>query len=81
MLKFLIILVLIVYVFFKTAGFVFRLVFGNLRNEGGNFQNSGQHYSKRAPGSNLNIDKVPHPVSKKKSTYKGGEYVDYEEVN
>lgn len=79
MLKFLIIMILIVYVFYKTAGFFFRLVFGPMRTGSGNFQQGQRNYSKKAPDSNLNIDNVPDK-SENKSGYKGGEYVDFEEV-
>ena len=78
MIKFLVILVLIIYVFYKTAGFLFRIVFGNLRSDPGSFQR--KQYSKKAPNSNLNIDKVPSPQSKSKPGYEGGEFVDFEEV-
>lgn len=80
MLKFLIILVLILYVFYKTAGFLFRLVFGNLRSDPGHFNNRNHQQSRKAPGTNLNIDKVPQGQAKKDGTFKGGEYVDFEEV-
>ena len=80
MLKILIILVLIIYVFYKTAGFLFRLVFGSLRQDPGRFQGEHKSYAKRAPGSNLNIDKVPDKNARRGGSYEGGEYVDYEEV-
>ncbi len=80
MLKFLLILVLIIYVFYKTAGFLFKMVFGGLRSDPGHFQNRSQQYSKKAPNSNLNIDKVPHDNSSQNPKYDGGEYVDYEEL-
>lgn len=81
LLKFLFILILAIYVFYRVAGFLFRLVFGSLRSDPGRFQNEYRQHKKRAPGSNLNIDQVPQPKSKSKKTgYDGGEYVDYEEV-
>jgi len=79
-LKFLFILILIIYVFYKTAGFLFRIVFGNLRSDPGSFQHRRQSYSKKAPDSNLSIDTIPQEKSNKNSGYKGGEYVDFEEV-
>jgi len=79
MLKVLIILVLVIYAFYKTAGFLFRLVFGPLRTDPGNFRRR-QQYSKKAPNSNLNIDKIPQNNTGKKAGYKGGDYVDFEEV-
>lgn len=79
MIKFLIVLVLIIYVFYKTVGFLFKIVFGNLRSDPGAF-NQRRQYTKKAPNSNLNIDKVPHPQTNNKDGYEGGEYVDFEEV-
>ena len=79
MIKFLLVLVLLIYVFYKTAGFLFRIVFGNLRSDPGGYQQRRQ-YTKKAPNSNLNIDNVPHPPTKDKPGYDGGEYVDFEEV-
>ncbi|GAB4234101.1 MAG: hypothetical protein Tsb0034_07620 [Ekhidna sp.] len=80
MLKFLIILILIIYVFYKTAGFLFRMVFGSMRNDPGQFRKENKNTSRRAPGSNLSIDNVPGKSKGKKSSYEGGEYVDFEEV-
>ena len=80
LIKFLLILILVIYAFYKVAGFLFKIVFGNLRNDPGQFSGRNQHYSKRAPGSNLNIDKIPTNRSSKGQSYNGGEYVDYEEV-
>ncbi len=80
MLKFLLILVLIIYVFYKTAGFLFRMVFGGLKSDPGQFQNQQRRYSKKAPNSNLNIDKVPNNSEKHNQNFDGGDYVDYEEV-
>ena len=80
MIKFLIILVLIIYVFYKTAGFLFKMVFGSLRSDPGQFQGRRRQSTRKAPGSNLNIDKVPRDQKSKKPGYDGGEYVDFEEV-
>lgn len=77
--KFLIILVLIVYVFYKIAGSLFKIVFGNFRNDPRDFQQRQQHSRKTAEG--LNIDKTPtHKQNSNTSGYKGGEYIDFEEV-
>ena len=35
--------------------------------------------NRRPPNSNVNVDGMP-PKDKKRSDFKGGEYVDYEEV-
>ena len=77
--KFLLILVLAIYTFYKVAGFLFRVVFGSLRSDPGSFRQE-RHSTKKAPNSNLNIDKVPHPQSGSNKSFDGGEYVDFEEV-
>ena len=79
LIKFLLILILAIYTFYKVAGFLFRIVFGNLKSDPGGFRQSRQS-TKKAPDSNLNIDKVPHPETGSKPGYQGGEYVDFEEV-
>jgi len=77
LLKVFFILILVIYVFYKTAGFLFRLVFGPLRTDPGSFR---RNQSRKAPDSNLNIDKIPHQNAGKNSGYSGGDYVDFEEV-
>ena len=65
--RFILILVLICYTLYK-LGF-FRGLFSGYA-----------HKDKQKPhDSNLNVDNVP-PKEKKKSDFKGGEYVDYEEI-
>lgn len=89
MLKFLIILVLIIYLLYRVGGFLFRLFFLNASEYQQQQQQqrrtgSYDHHSdkRKAPDSNLNIDYVPRDSKGKKiDGYKGGEYVDYEEVD
>ena len=72
MFRLLLILVLIFYVLYKLG--LFRVMVTNARDgyqEGGNS-------SRRPADGNVNIDSVPK--EKKKSTFKGGDYIDYEEV-
>ncbi len=77
MLKFLLIIVLVVYALFRIGTFLLKIFFGSL----GKQQYSQQRTSsRRAPGSNLNIDHVQKQKSKKEQDFSGGEYVDYEEV-
>jgi len=76
--KFLLILILIIYVFYKAAGFLFRLVFGGFRNDPGHFRSEN---TRRASNGNLRVDKIPHSKrDRSKNDFSGGEYVDYEEV-
>ncbi|WP_420317821.1 DUF4834 family protein [Ekhidna sp.] len=81
MLKIIIILILVGYVFYKVTSFIFTGLFSgfNRHQQFGNQTNYG-HRSRKAPDSNLNIDDIPNPRSKNDSDYKGGEYVDFEEV-
>jgi hypothetical protein len=97
MLKFLIIVILIGYLFYKVGGFIFRTIFSSVsqqyqeqqryyqRQNGTSF--NGQGSGRKAPNSNLNIDYVPreekNPGKKvdKNSEFRGGDYVDYEEVD
>jgi len=67
MLRYLLIFSLIFYVLYK-LGFFRSLSSGYSEKE-----------TKRPPNSNLNVDNVP-PKEKKKSDFKGGDYVDYEEI-
>lgn len=87
MLKFLIILALIIYIFYKVGGFLFRVFFLGASE----YEQQKRHQQRyrnqepphrRAPDSNLNIDYVPREKRKKNEEgYNGGEYVDYEEVD
>jgi len=68
MYRLLLIFALIFYVLYK-FGF-FRAISQEAR---------GQRTNSRPPGGNVNVDAVP-PKEKKPSGFKGGEYVDYEEI-
>lgn len=81
MLKFLIIIFLVGYVFYKVGGVLFRALTGTLG--GGqysreNFQGRSNQNAK-PKGGNVNIDYVPKDQQNKKD-FDGGEYVDYEEL-
>ncbi len=77
MLKFLLILILTVYIFVKVGGYLFRMFFIGASEA----QRHATEGRRKAPNSNLNIDYTPKSGSQKKEKgYKGGEYVDYEEV-
>jgi len=67
--RILIIIALVCYVFYKLG--IFRLLLGS---------SVRGHAQFRRPGDgNVHIDSIP-PDKQKKSEFKGGEYVDYEEV-
>lgn len=77
MLRFLLILALIGYVLYKLG--LFRpFTHPEVRSHGPN-----RNFNRKPPGGNVNIDSVPgedRKEGKKRSGYKGGEYVDYEEI-
>ena len=80
LLKIIIVLILVGYVFNKVAAFIFR---GSMKGYAGRDQFGGQQHTgknRRAPNSNLNIDNIPNKRTKKGAGFSGGEYVDYEEV-
>ncbi len=84
MLKFIIISILVIYLIFKLVGFAFRLMFGAAYEQQKRTQEAQrQQYTTRrkAPNSNLNIDKSPEKERNKSGNdFKGGDYVDYEEI-
>ena len=77
MIKILALLVLI-WVFFKAVGMIFRTVLGSSdQNRGGRYAGNPEQRGKKA--GDINVD---HNSTKKESKgYEGGEYVDYEEVD
>lgn len=80
MFKFLLILFLIGYLFFKIGGFLFRLFLGRTAKAAQERQYK-QNNKGRTTKEGLNIDHVPNQKRKRTGgNFKGGEYVDYEEV-
>ncbi|MCV9388255.1 DUF4834 family protein [Reichenbachiella ulvae] len=86
MLKFILIFFLFFWLVFKLGGFFVRLFLGKVANEarqqqGGQYQYQQQQKQQPRDG-NVNIDYVPKEKGKKndKTNFKGGDYVDYEEV-
>jgi len=79
--KILIILILIGYVFFRVTSFVFSALFGgfNRTQQFGRGQSPFTRSSRTSSDSNVSIDNVP-TKGKNNEGYRGGEYVDYEEV-
>jgi len=76
MFKILAIIVLFIFLF-RTVGFFLRLLLGGTFASKPNFQQSQRR--KRSDG-NLNVDYSPDK-DKKKGDFKGGEYVDYEDLD
>lgn len=79
MLKIFAILALL-YFFFRSVGHVVRLIFGGratprAQNTHGNQQRT------RTTREGLHVDSMPNNQKSKKADFKGGDYVDYEEVD
>ena len=77
MLKFLAILFIVGYVTFKLGGFLMKMLYGAMGQDPN--QRNFNSQSKRKPGSNVDVDYVPKKKGGK-TDFKGGEYVDYEDV-
>jgi hypothetical protein len=73
MFRILLIVILLFYLLYKLG--LFR-VFVSSVNDG--YREQGNS-NRRPPGSNVDIDETP-PEGKPKNKFKGGEYVDYEEI-
>ena len=80
MLKFLALILVFVLVL-RSIGFLVRLLFGGLANKTSKEFHEGQGRRKRPSGGNVDIDYVPNKEGKKGKGFKGGDYVDYEEVS
>ncbi len=68
------------YVFFKGLGFIIRMIVGGSSvNQFGGQQQRSQ--AQRPRKGNVQVDYVPKDASKDPKKFKGGEYVDFEEVD
>ena len=79
MLKIFAILALI-YFFLRSVGHVVRLIFGGgatTRAQNASFNQQ----KRRSTREGLNVDSMPNKEKSKKADFKGGDYVDYEEVD
>ncbi|MAJ50420.1 MAG: DUF4834 domain-containing protein [Flammeovirgaceae bacterium] len=75
MIKFLLILSFIAYLTYKLGGFLFKILFvGATQSKRASNTRGGRKYS--VPDSNVSIEHMP----KKSEGFKGGDYIDYEEV-
>jgi uncharacterized protein YxeA len=82
MLKFLLILILVIYLLYKVGGFLFKIMFLGSPNYQQRSQNGYERNHRKAQDGNLNIDYVPKKERGEKTGkgFKGGDYVDFEEV-
>ncbi|MFT6037039.1 MAG: hypothetical protein ACJAT1_000878 [Marivirga sp.] len=83
MFKFLLILFIIGYVFVKVGGFIFRMFLGGIGAKSA-FQQAaqnGQQQQKKRTADGISIDFVPEDKNKRRAkNFRGGEYVEYEEL-
>ena len=73
MFRILLIFVLIFYALYKLG--LFRVFTASVKDG----YRDPDNINRKAPGGNVNIDATP-PKEKRKADFKGGEYVDYEEI-
>jgi len=78
MLKILAILFVVSYLTYKVGGFLMRALYFTLGQDPNKRNFKGK--SKKSPDGSLNIDYVPKNKSTDNKDFKGGDYVDYEEV-
>ncbi|MEJ2004077.1 MAG: DUF4834 family protein [Cyclobacteriaceae bacterium] len=84
MLKFLLIVLLVGFIFFRIIGFFLRLLMGSSADN----RTRTQTFNRQQPGAkarpksgNVNIDYIPGKINDKDNKkFSGGEYVDFEEV-
>ncbi|MEM6844820.1 MAG: DUF4834 family protein [Bacteroidota bacterium] len=96
MLKFIIITVLFIYVVYKASDFILRMIDSitgggrrvnntnrQKRNFGPEYRRQQKQGRSRQPNGDVNIDYIPEDQKKKQRSsqdFKGGDYVDYEEI-
>lgn len=76
LLKFLLIFFIVGYVFSKGLAFLARIFLG--RHMASQFGN--QRQQSKTSNDSINVDYAPNNKKKSKTDFKGGEYVDFEEV-
>lgn len=85
MIKFLIITFIICYILFKVGGYLFKVLFWSLGNKQRQTFNNGHNrrsYQSKREGD-INIEYIPknkNGQAPKTKEFKGGEYVEYEDV-
>lgn len=83
MFKFLLILFIVGYIFVKVGGFIFRMFLGGLGAKSSQQQYTSRNRAqqKRKTADGISIEFEPEDKSKRSAkNFRGGEYVDYEEI-
>ncbi|UXX80340.1 DUF4834 family protein [Reichenbachiella carrageenanivorans] len=85
MFKFLLLLFLFIYVIAKVGGFIFRALFSNFTSQARQqtYQSNGSRAARQPKDGNVIINYNPKDrrQSKDGGSFKGGDYVNYEEVD
>lgn len=86
MLKFLLITFIFCYIIYKIGGYLLRFLFWSLSNrhqQGHTFKSNNKPGQNSKKEGDINIDFIPNNGKEKvhkEKEFKGGEYVDYEEL-
>lgn len=85
MFKLLLIIFLVIFIFVKVGGFIMKMLFSGFvkKHQQQSQQNYQRQQYKKPSDGNVNIDYIPSDSQKDKSSksdFKGGDFVDYEEV-
>ena len=70
--------IVLIVLFLRSIGFLLRFLFGGVAGKA--TKDFRESRGRKAPGGNVNIEYDPKDQKKKNKGYKGGDYVDYEEV-
>ena len=82
-LKFLFIFFIVMYLLFKVGGFLARMFLGNMvkQNRNHTYRRTQQTQRRQPTDGNVSIDYDPKKDQKSQNRgFKGGDYIDYEEV-
>ena len=84
MIKILLIIFLFFFVFIRLGGFIMKLLFsGFVKKQQQQTSSQGYRQQRKPADGNVNVDYIPKNAKKgntSKSDFKGGDFVDYEEV-
>ena len=80
MLKFFLITFLVFYLLFRFGGFLFRLLFGISSPKSRSYSESNGKSRSGNTKEDVNIDYIPKDKRDSNGKYRGGDYIDYEEV-
>ena len=71
----------LVYFFFRSVGYVLRIMLGQGNSTTPNYNRNARSYKQKPKGSNLNVETPTQKSKKDQKSFDDGEYIDYEEVD